>query len=107
MTIHDERPSGCDNCGGPVRTRKGHGWVCAKCDRELDRLAGDRPTPRRLLRLKTIGAKWHAARQAEREMAALLYAAIVEVVDGGVSEVEAAKVAGVDRMTVRRALGKL
>jgi DNA invertase Pin-like site-specific DNA recombinase len=69
--------------------------------------AANTPTPRRLLRLKTIGAKWHAARQTERDMAALLYAAIVEAVEGGVSEVEAARVAGVDRMTVRRALGKL
>jgi DNA invertase Pin-like site-specific DNA recombinase len=104
----DQAPSGgCENCGGPVRTRKGHGWVCAECEKLLDRQANDRPTPRRLLRLKTIGAKWHAARQAERDMAGLLYAAIVEAVEGGVSEVEAAKIAGVDRMTVRRALGKL
>ena len=34
-------------------------------------------------------------------------AAIVAAVDSGMSEVEAAEIAGVNRMTVRRALGKL
>ena len=53
------------------------------------------------------GRKWHAAKQRERNAAQELYAAIVEAVAGGMSEVQAAKVAGVDRMTVRRALGKL
>ncbi len=57
--------------------------------------------------LGKIAAKWHKAREVERDLAAEPYAAIVAAVDSGMSEVQAAKVAGVDRMTVRRALGKL
>ena len=57
-------------------------------------------------RLKSVGRKWHAARERERALAAELYEAIVQAVEGGMTEVDAAKVAGVDRMTVRRALGK-
>ena len=45
-------------------------------------------------------------RDKERALAADLYDAIREAVEGGMSEHEAARVAGVDRMTVRRALGK-
>jgi hypothetical protein len=57
--------------------------------------------------LGKIADKWHKARERERALAVELYAAIVAAVDLGMSEVQAAKVAGVDRMTVRRALGKL
>lgn len=57
--------------------------------------------------LHRAGVAWAKARSAERDFAADMYAAIVEVVGSGMSEVQAAKIAGVDRMTVRRALGKL
>jgi DNA invertase Pin-like site-specific DNA recombinase len=57
--------------------------------------------------LRVTAGHWHQAREAERDLAAETYAAIVAAVDSGMSEVQAAKVAGVDRMTVRRALGKL
>ena len=57
--------------------------------------------------LGKIADKWHKARERERVLAVELYAALVAAVDSGMSEVQAAKVAGVDRMTVRRALGKL
>jgi DNA invertase Pin-like site-specific DNA recombinase len=57
--------------------------------------------------LAKAGKRWHAAKGKERALAAELYAAIVQAVTGGMSEVEAARVAGVDRMTARRALGKL
>ena len=57
--------------------------------------------------LQKAGKEWQAAKKRERALAAKLYAAIVEAVESGMSEVQAAKVAGVDRMTVRRALGKL
>jgi hypothetical protein len=98
-TIRDQAPSGgCENCGGPVRTRKGHGWVCAKCDKDLDRQAEH---------LRVTAGHWHQAREAERDLGAETYAAIVAAVDSGMSEVEAAEIAGVNRMTVRRALGKL
>lgn len=53
------------------------------------------------------GKKWHAAKQRERDAASELYAAIQEAVGAGMTEVQAAELAGVDRMTVRRALGKL
>lgn len=34
--VRDQRPSGgCANCGGPVRTCKAWGWVCASCARLL------------------------------------------------------------------------
>lgn len=46
------------------------------------------------------------ARGDETETRAALYAAIREAVEGGMSEVQAARIAGVDRMTVRRILGK-
>ena len=53
------------------------------------------------------GKQWHAAKARERDAAAKLYAAIVQAVEDGLSEVQAAELAGVNRMTVRRALGKL
>jgi hypothetical protein len=35
--INPQPPGGgCENCGGPVRTRKpGYGWTCWKCVRLL------------------------------------------------------------------------
>jgi DNA invertase Pin-like site-specific DNA recombinase len=56
--------------------------------------------------LRRIGAKWTRARDVERAAAEATYAAIVAAIADGMSESEAARVAGVDRMTVRRALGK-
>ena len=57
--------------------------------------------------LHKIGKAFHVARERERQAAAKLYEAIRLAVLEGMSESEAARVAGVDRMTVRRALGKL
>lgn len=57
--------------------------------------------------LAQAGRGWSRAKMKEREAMAYLYEAIRLAVDGGMSESEAARVAGVDRMTVRRALGKL
>ena len=57
--------------------------------------------------LAQVAKRWHSAKNRERSLAVELYAAIVQAVENGMSEVQAAKVAGVDRMTVRRALGKL
>jgi DNA-binding GntR family transcriptional regulator len=56
--------------------------------------------------LAAVAKKWHAAKDRERTLAAELYEAIRSAVGDGMTEVQAAKVAGVDRMTVRRALGK-
>lgn len=55
--------------------------------------------------LATAATQWHAAKRAERDAMAVLYAAIRVAVAGGLSQSETARVAGVDRMTVRRALG--
>jgi predicted DNA-binding protein (UPF0251 family) len=56
--------------------------------------------------LAKVAKQWHNARDKERILAAELYAAIRLAVNEGMSESEAARVANVDRMTVRRALGK-
>lgn len=57
--------------------------------------------------LLAAGKKWAKAREAERTAAVVLYSAIVRAVENGMSESAAARQAGCDRMTVRRALGKL
>jgi predicted DNA-binding protein (UPF0251 family) len=59
------------------------------------------------MNLAQTAKRWHAARDRERQLAAQTYEAIRLAVNEGMSESEAARVAGVDRMTVRRALGKL
>lgn len=58
-------------------------------------------------KLAKAGLAWDIAKREERERMAALYALMVEAHDGGMTEVEIARTAGVDRMTVRRALGKL
>lgn len=57
--------------------------------------------------LTKVSKQWHAARDRERQLAATLYAEIRLAVLEGMTESETARVAGIDRMTVRRALGKL
>lgn len=57
--------------------------------------------------LHKAGKAFKAARDRERLASAHLYEQIRLAVLEGMSESEAARVAGVDRMTVRRALGKL
>lgn len=57
--------------------------------------------------LAKASKRWHAAKDRERVLAVELYDAIVAAVQGGMSEVEAAQIARVNRLTVRRALGKL
>ena len=57
--------------------------------------------------LRKAGESWQKAKEAERAKAAALYEAMRAYCADGGSEVKAAAVAGVDRMTVRRALGKL
>ena len=57
--------------------------------------------------LRFAGYHFTQAREELSECSKELYAAIVAACADGMSEVQAAKVAGVDRMTIRRALGKL
>lgn len=52
------------------------------------------------------GQMFVEARQAQFRAAAALYTAIEHAHRAGISEVQISKLAGVDRMTVRRALGK-
>jgi hypothetical protein len=56
--------------------------------------------------LAAASRKWHEAKHAERAAMIVLYSAIARAVEAGMSEVSVAQQAGVDRMTVRRALGK-
>lgn len=56
--------------------------------------------------LRRSGKKWSAARANEREAAEAAYAAIAAAAAAGIAETRIAKELGVDRMTVRRALGK-
>jgi len=56
--------------------------------------------------LRDIADVWTAAREAERIAAAAAYAAIRHAAAAGMTEVRIANLLDVDRMTVRRALGK-
>lgn len=55
--------------------------------------------------LELLGSCWREAREAERAAAAAVYEAIRDASAAGVTQVDIAALAGVDRMTVRRALG--
>lgn len=57
--------------------------------------------------LGKAGKAWSRARQRERDAAAVVYELIRKAHAGGMPETAIAELAGVDRMTVRRALGKL
>lgn len=57
--------------------------------------------------LADAGQIFNKARLAQREASGAVYTAIENAARAGISEVQIAKLAGVDRMTVRRALGKL
>jgi hypothetical protein len=85
---------------------------CAVCRVEWAQYAGPlvpakQTTDKERAELENAGRAWSAAKDDERAAMATLYAAVVAAHAAGVSEVEAARLAGVDRMTVRRALGKL
>ena len=57
--------------------------------------------------LVSVAKRWHKTRKQERELAAQLYELIKGAHKMGIPETRIAELAGVDRMTVRRALGKL
>lgn len=99
MTPAQRPAGGCVNCGEPVRTRKGGEWICANCYK------ADQAVPVSA-RLVKSGKAWAKAQEREREAAAECYAAIAEAVEAGMTEVLAAELAGVNRLTVRRAVGK-
>ena len=57
--------------------------------------------------LTKAGKAYRVAKERERERMAALYEVIRDYCANGGTESEAARLADVDRMTVRRALGKL
>lgn len=57
-------------------------------------------------RLQAVGAAWAAARDSEREIAGTAYEAVRIAAEAGLSEVRIAELLGVNRTTVRTALGK-
>ena len=63
-------------------------------------------TEKATAQLTEAGQRWTTAKQNERTAMRELYAAINVACQAGITESEAARLAGVDRMTVRRALGK-
>lgn len=65
------------------------------------------PTDPARIHLATMGSQWAAAKAAERDASRATYQAMRDAHAAGMSEVQIALVALVDRMTVRRALGKL
>lgn len=58
------------------------------------------------MRLHRVGVAWLTAKEIERARMADVYDAIRFAYSEGIPETTIAKLAGVDRMTVRRALGK-
>jgi hypothetical protein len=65
------------------------------------------PTNPARIHLATMGNQWADAKAWERDAARITYRAMQDAHAAGMSEVQIALVAKVDRMTVRRALGKL
>jgi DNA invertase Pin-like site-specific DNA recombinase len=56
--------------------------------------------------LRRVGQGWAAARRHERDVAQTAYALMRDAAADGIPETHIAELVGVDRMTVRRALGK-
>jgi len=59
------------------------------------------------LRLRIVGAIWDRAKDEEREIAGRAYDAVKDAADAGLPETQIADLIGVNRTTVRRALGKM
>ena len=68
--------------------------------------ANDRRQDRRAAELAKAGKELARIMDERKAASHRLRRAILFAIAGGMSESEAARVAGVDRMTVRRALGK-
>lgn len=58
------------------------------------------------LRLQVIGAAWDRAKENERDIAGEAYDAAKAAAEAGMPETQIAEALGVNRLTVRRALGK-
>ena len=67
----------------------------------------DHATLDAMTKVETAAARWKRAKAKQEAERARLVLAASEAHDAGVSETQLAREAGVDRMTVRRWLGKL
>lgn len=88
--ITQQKPATCDVCDKPPTKRTNTGWACTRC-----------------YRIWTTGLHWRDMQQRERKHAAKAYEEIRKAHAEGYPETTIATLMGVDRMTVRRALGKL
>lgn len=92
----------------PAWDPEGRVNLLAKLARTIDpRAPRDADVALATLRLAVVGDRWRHVRYEERDCAEDTHAALRVAVEAGLPEARAAVVAGVDRMTVRRALGKL
>ena len=88
-------------------------WYCEACNEWASERGYDCHTGHDLMvadrskELAKVAERWRKTRERERELAAQMYE-LIRIAHGmGTPETQIAKIAGVDRMTVRRALGKL
>jgi ribosomal protein L37AE/L43A len=91
MAVRMQKPAeGCAVCGSQIQLRHdGEEWMCAPC-----------------YGIVTTGREWNQARDELAALGDSMKNAIRYFVGQGGTEVDAARLAGVDRMTVRRVLGK-
>jgi len=87
-------------------------WYCESCNEWCEERGDDAHTGHdvvvadRTSELIKVARAWHKARDKERSLAADLYRLIQVAHQNGVPETQIAAAASIDRMTVRRALGK-
>ena len=87
-------------------------WYCQSCNEWSNQRGDDHHvyhdlvTMDRTPELVNVAKRWRKAREQERALALQLYELIQAAHKMGLPETRIAELAGVDRMTVRRALGK-
>ena len=87
--MRQQMPATCDVCDGTPVARADDTWMCQRC-----------------YDLWFAGQEWATSRATERARAQIAYAAINQAHIDGYPETTIASLMNVDRMTVRRALGK-
>ena len=88
-TIRQQKPDYCSVCDGVPVARVDDAWLCQRC-----------------YDIWFTGQRWQQARDDERQRSADAYEAIQQAHADGYPETTIASLMNVDRMTVRRALGK-
>lgn len=89
MLIKQEMPETCSTCERKPYGQVDGEWMCKRC-----------------YQLWWDGKDWAEARANERKRSKIAYASIRKAHAEGYPETAIAALMGVDRMTVRRALGK-